>query len=57
VILAGGLTTENVTDAIELVRPWGVDVHTGVEDVDGRRDLVKLRTFIERAKSVSLPSR
>lgn len=51
VILAGGLTPDNVTDAIRAVQPWGVDVHTGVEDADGRRDFAKLRSFIERAKS------
>lgn len=54
VILAGGLTPDNVVEAIREVRPWGVDVHTGVEDSDGRRDFSKLRLFIERAKS--LPS-
>jgi phosphoribosylanthranilate isomerase len=51
VILAGGLTPDNVVDAIRTVRPWAVDVHTGVEDAEGRRDPAKLRLFIERARS------
>lgn len=51
IILAGGLTPENVADAIRTVRPWGVDVHTGVEDAGGRRDLEKLRRFIAAARS------
>jgi phosphoribosylanthranilate isomerase len=50
VILAGGLTPDNVGDAIRTVRPWGVDVHTGVEDADGRRNLETLRRFIDEAK-------
>ena len=52
IILAGGLTVENVTAAIRAVRPWAVDVHTGVEDADGTRNLSKTRAFIERAKAV-----
>lgn len=50
VILAGGLTPENVMDAIEQVRPWAVDVHTGVERPDGTRDFDAIRRFIHAAK-------
>lgn len=51
VILAGGLTPENVHQAIASVQPWAVDVHTGVEGVDGTRDLMKMAAFIRAAKS------
>lgn len=51
VILAGGLTAENVARAIDWVRPWAVDVHTGVEDEDGNRDLAKIRSFVRAAKA------
>jgi len=51
VILAGGLTPDNVAEAIRTVQPWAVDVHTGVEDPDGARNLTALRAFIERAKA------
>ena len=51
VMLAGGLTPDNVAEAIAAVRPWGVDVHTGIEDADGTRNYAKLRRFIERAKA------
>jgi phosphoribosylanthranilate isomerase len=51
VILAGGLTPDNVADAIRTVRPWAVDVHTGVEDPDGTRNFGKLREFIERVRA------
>jgi phosphoribosylanthranilate isomerase len=50
VILAGGLDQTNVTTAIREVRPYGVDVHTGVEDENGDKDRLKLRMFVQRAK-------
>jgi phosphoribosylanthranilate isomerase len=50
IILAGGLTPDNVEEAIAAVRPWAVDVHTGIEDADGRRNFEKIRAFIRRAK-------
>jgi phosphoribosylanthranilate isomerase len=53
IILAGGLTPDNVAAAIGTVSPWAVDVHTGVEDADGTRNLATLRTFIRCAKRVA----
>jgi phosphoribosylanthranilate isomerase len=50
IILAGGLTPENVGPAIEQVRPYGVDVSTGVEERLGKKDHSKLKRFIETAK-------
>ena len=49
-LLAGGLDSDNVATAIRLVRPWGVDVSTGVESSPGRKDPTRMRTFIQRAK-------
>lgn len=49
-MLAGGLTHENVAAAIARVRPWGVDVASGVEGTPGRKDPRKLRRFVEEAR-------
>lgn len=50
-ILAGGLTAENIADAIDKVHPFGVDTCTGVELEPGRKDPRKLRRFIANAKA------
>lgn len=50
VVLAGGLTPENVARGIRAVRPAGVDVHTGVENAEGQKDPEKVRVFVERAR-------
>ena len=51
IILSGGLTPENVSQALEVVKPYGVDVSTGVEDSPGKKNHMKLREFIEAVKN------
>lgn len=54
--LAGGLTPENVSDAILQVRPWGVDVASGVESAPGMKGMVKMRTFVRMVHLADLES-
>jgi phosphoribosylanthranilate isomerase len=50
VFLAGGLTPENVADAIETAQPFAVDVASGVEKSPKRKEYEKMKTFIEAVK-------
>lgn len=55
VILAGGLTTDNVAEAVKLVRPYGVDVAGGVEREKGIKDHQKMKKFVTEVRRASRP--
>jgi len=54
VILAGGLRADNVGEAIRFVRPWGVDVSSGVERERGVKDPVKIKEFVARVRALEV---
>ncbi|HEY1662148.1 MAG TPA: phosphoribosylanthranilate isomerase [Verrucomicrobiae bacterium] len=55
IFISGGLTPENVADAIRKVHPFGVDVSSGVESAPGKKDHAKVKAFIAAAKGTENP--
>jgi phosphoribosylanthranilate isomerase len=53
VMIAGGLTPDNVGELIKSARPWGVDVSTGIE-TNGKKDIIKIKAFIDTVRKIDL---
>lgn len=53
IILSGGLTPDNVADAVRIVRPYAVDVNSGVEARPGRKDPDKVRRFVQQVREAA----
>ena len=51
-IVAGGLNSENVGEAINILKPWGVDVVSGVEAAPGKKDPEKVRAFVRAVREI-----
>jgi len=52
IVIAGGLSTENVADAIGILKPWGVDVVSGVEAAPGKKDPERVRAFVRAVRDM-----